>query len=176
VSQGAESVRIHYRRLPDRVQIFEQEVVARLEGGCVVTLLRAAAIRAPVRVDGRTVLEEGSPVLWFTYPEAWHDVGRFHLRDGTFTGIYANILTPVSMDTREWETTDLFLDVWLGPGEAPRLLDADELERARREGWIEPSLAERARAEAARLMEEAASGAWPPVEVAEWTLARVRGV
>ena len=38
-------------------------------------------------------------MVWTTYRgDVWHDVGRFHLADGTFTGYYANILTPVGID------------------------------------------------------------------------------
>ncbi|MDP9348291.1 MAG: hypothetical protein M3P24_04000, partial [Gemmatimonadota bacterium] len=85
-------VRIHYRRLPDREQVFEQALVEDA-GEYVVTLLESAALRSPVTAGGRVVLEPGAPVVWFTYPGAWHDVGRFHLADGTFTGCYANVLT-----------------------------------------------------------------------------------
>lgn len=171
---GRERVRIRYRRLPERVQHFDQEVVARLENGCVVTFLASTRLPSPVRVDGRPVLEPGAPVVWFTYPGAWHDIGRFHLRDGTFTGLYANVLTPVRMDPGEWETTDLFLDVWVSAGGDARLLDAEELRAAERSGCIAPALARRARAEGERLLALAAAGAWPPPEVAAWTLERVR--
>jgi predicted RNA-binding protein associated with RNAse of E/G family len=174
LSGDACRVGITYRRLPDREQRFEQEVVARLDSGCVVTLLEAAELAAPVRVGGRAVLEPGAPVVWFTYPGAWHDIGRFHLLDGTFTGLYANVLTPVRMRGSEWETTDLFLDLWQAQGEEARLLDEGELREAEGRGWIAPGLAERARAEGGRLLALAGAGGWPPPEVGEWTLERVR--
>jgi len=174
LSGAGERVGITYRRLPAREQRFEQEVIAHLENGCVVTLLEAAQLPAAVRVDGRAVLEPGAPAVWFTYPGAWHDIGRFHLRDGTFTGLYANVLTPVRMQGSEWETTDLFLDLWQGPGEEARLLDEEELRKAERRGWIAPELAARAREEGTRLLALAGAGAWPPPEVEEWTLERAR--
>jgi predicted RNA-binding protein associated with RNAse of E/G family len=175
VSGARERVRIRYLRPPDRLQTFEQEVAARLPGGCVVTLLEAAELARPVEVEGRAVLEPGAPVVWFTYPGAWHDIGRFHLRDGTFTGIYANVLTPVRMEGLEWETTDLFLDLWQ-PADGPaRLLDEEELLEAEREGWVSPVQAARAREEGARLLDAALAGSWPPPEVAEWTRERAGG-
>jgi predicted RNA-binding protein associated with RNAse of E/G family len=86
------------------------------EPGVRVTLLEQAELAQPLLIDGRVVLEAGSPAVWFTFPGAWHDIGRFHRADGTFTGIYGNVLTPVRfLDERTWETTDLFLDVWLEP-------------------------------------------------------------
>jgi hypothetical protein len=108
------SVRIHYRRLPDREQLFEQAVLEDA-GEYVVTFLEAAQLPRPVMAGGRVVLEPGAPVVWTTYRgDVWHDVGRFHLADGTFTGFYANVLTPVAMSGDRWDTTDLALDVWAG--------------------------------------------------------------
>lgn len=165
---------IRYRRLPDRVRTFRQRLVH--DGGDhVVTLLAAADVPGPVRAGGRVVLEPGAPVVWFTYRgEVWHDVGRFHLADGTFTGCYANVLTPVRMEGAAWETTDLFLDVWVGADGAVEVLDRDELEEALAAGWIDPATAARAVAEAERLREAALAGRWPAPHVAAWTLDRAR--
>jgi len=167
------TVDIHYRRLPDREQVFRQIVVE--DGGdYVVTLLEAAALPRPVTVGGAVVLEPGAPVVWFTYRGAWHDVGRFHLANGTFTGVYANVLTPVAMDGARWETTDLCLDVWRGADGRVEVLDEEELREAERRGWVDASTAGVARAEAARLAGAARAGSWPPAHVHAWTLDRAR--
>jgi len=122
-------VRIHYRRPPNRLQIFEQRLVH--DGDDVkVTLAEAVAYEPPLRIGGEVVLERGSDVVWFTFPGAWHDIGRFHLADGTFTGLYANVLTPPSLTGTEWDTTDLFLDVWIARDGSVLLLDEDELDEA----------------------------------------------
>lgn len=168
-----DTVTIHYRRPPDRLEVFEQPVVDD-DGTCVVTYLPAARMRKPMEVGGRVVLEPGASVVWFTYRgDVWHDIGRFHLADGTFTGVYANVLTPVRMDGARWETTDLFLDVWMGADGGVAILDRDELDAAVDAGWIDAPTAARALAEAERLAGEARLGAWPPAEVAGWTLERV---
>jgi predicted RNA-binding protein associated with RNAse of E/G family len=168
-----DAVRIVYRRPPDRVEVFEQARVHDA-GDYVVTYLARTPLGKPVEVDGRVVLEPGAPVVWFTYPGAWHDVGRFHRADGTFTGCYANVLTPVEMDGPHWETTDLFLDVWRGVDGTVRVLDRDELAAALSDGAVSPALAARAEAEADALEAGARAGTWPPRHVAEWTLERVR--
>ena len=143
---GRRSVTIHYDRPPGRVELFHQEVV----------------------------LEDGSSVVWFTFPGAWHDIGRFHRADGTFTGFYANVLTPVEMDGDDWWTTDLFLDVWLPPDGAPVILDEAELDEAVGRELVERTVAERARLEAEGLQAAAEAGSWPPAVVREWTLERAR--
>lgn len=141
-----------------------------------MTLLDRADIARPSLVDGAPILEPGSPVVWFTFRGAYHDVGRFHRADGTFTGLYANVLTPVDgLDGAAWETTDLFLDVWLpADGGSPRLLDADELDDAVARDWVDRVDADAARAEAERLIGGARAGTWPPPLVHEWTLERAR--
>lgn len=168
-------VRISYRRPPNRVQIFEQWLVH--DGDDVkVTLAESLPYQPPMRIEGQVVLELGSDVVWFTFPGAWHDIGRFHRADGTFTGLYANVLTPPVLDGTEWETTDLFLDVWLPPAGDPLLLDEEELDEALGREWLDGALADRARQEGRRLMDEARTGAWPPPSVHEWTLERCRDV
>jgi predicted RNA-binding protein associated with RNAse of E/G family len=114
-------------------------------------------------------------VIWFTYPGRMHDVGIFHDAAGRFTGYYANILTPVVFhSTLEWETTDLFLDVWLGRDGKAHLLDEAELKVAVQNGWLDRQTAANARAEAERLMDAIAAGEFPSADVREWNLERVR--
>jgi len=165
-------VHIHYLRPPDRLEVFHQTLVHE-DASVLVTLARNVELREPVVVDGRVVLEPGSDAVWFTFPGVWHDIGRFHTRDGRFTGIYANVLTPPEIrEGDEWHTTDLFLDVWLDPNGNVRVLDEDELERARAQGWVDRILATRARIEARELREWAEAGTWPPPIVSEWTRER----
>ena len=137
-----------------------------------VTLKLGLQLKRPMVVEGRTVSEDGAAIVWFTFPGLWHDVGRFHRADGTFTGCYANVLTPVEIEPgHRWRTTDLFLDVWLDD-RGPRVLDEDEMEDALERGWIDPATAGRARAEAEGLRAAAEAGSWPPAVVLEWTLER----
>lgn len=166
-------VRIHYLRPPDREQVFDQQVVLE-RPDVVVTLAEAIALPEPVRVDGRDVLVPGSDVVWFTFPGAWHDVGRFHDASGRFTGFYANVLTPPRMEPGAWWTTDLFLDVWKGSDGRVALLDEDELEAALDAGHLDAETADRARLEAEGLLTLAETGRWPPDVVREWTLERAK--
>ncbi len=132
----------------------------------------------PTVVNGQTVLEAASPVVWLTFPGRAHDIGRFHTPDGRFTGYYANILTPVAVERRAagdvWRTTDLFLDVFLTPGGEAFVLDRDELEEAIAAGWVDAETARRAEREAATLVRSAREGSWPPAVAREWTLERAR--
>lgn len=168
-------VAIHYRRLPDRLRIYDQRVVLHRED-VVITLSEPLELSEPMVVDGRTLLEDGSLALWFTFPEAWHDIGRFHRADGSFTGLYANVITPVAMEGSVWHTTDLFLDVWWPDEAGPRILDEDELQEALEEGHVEAGTASRAEAEARRLLALAEDELWPPPVVEAWTLERALDV
>jgi uncharacterized protein len=142
------------------------------EGDVLVTFLPAAGVPRPVVVAGATVLEAESPVVWFTFPGLWHDIGRFHDPRGRFTGFYANILTPVQVEPDRWRTTDLFLDVFLTPAGDLHVLDEEDLVRAEARGWIDRATAERAVAEVVAITAAAVAGAWPPPVVRDWTLDR----
>lgn len=174
----SDRVRIHYRRLPDHEEIFDQRIVLE-RADVIVTVTGPLELNRPVEDGERVILESGARAVWFTFPGLWHDVGRFHLADGTFTGHYANILTPVEIERPVgdgpvvWRTTDLFLDVVVPPTGAPELLDEDELEEALSLGHIDRDTAAAARAEARRLVDLAVRGAWPPAVTREWTLERI---
>ncbi|CAN5820797.1 hypothetical protein BH23GEM6_BH23GEM6_08820 [soil metagenome] len=166
-------ISIRYRRIPDHERVFRQLLIAELDQ-CVVTLLEETRLERPVTARGKTILEPAASVVWFTYPGKWYDIGRFHLADGTFTGFYANILTPVIMDGNRWETTDLLLDVWLGADGQVEVLDQDEFGAAIQNGWLDVNTAERARSTAATLAARASVGSWPTAHVHEWTLDKAR--
>ncbi len=167
----SDEVRIHYLRPPDREQVYVQRLV---HDGADVKVTLAEEIDVPAkRVRGELVMEPGSDVVWFTFPGAWHDIGRFYLSDHTFAGYYANILTPaVFKEGGEWATTDLFLDVWMSPDGRVTVLDEEQFLEAVQEGLIEPDVAERALQEVERIRKQARSGQWPPPVVAEWDLER----
>lgn len=169
-------VTIHYLRPPDHLQTFRQPVIHR-NPQVIVTFSRRIRVPSPMELDGEVVLETGSDIVWFTFPGLWHDIGRFHTARGAFTGFYANLLTPVQiLPGNIWRTTDLFLDVWMKPGRAPRLLDEDELRDAVDAGAVEAKASRRVREEAERILERAGAGAWPPAVVHEWTRERALAV
>ena len=141
------SVRINYLRLPDRREIFIQRLILD-KADVKITLAENVPFDPPIRIHGKIALESGSDAVWFTFPGKWHDIGRFHLADGRFTGIYANILTPpVIHPDGTWETTDLFLDVWIDTEGKLSVLDADQLVQAEEKGWVSEAQAVRAREE-----------------------------
>lgn len=171
-------VHIHYRRLPDRKDVYVQQLL--LDRPDVkITFQPSTPIPRPVLVDGVSILDPGAPAVWFTFPGRWHDIGRFHRADGTFTGLYANVLTPCVLHpldarspTLRWDTTDLFLDVWMSPDGDVQILDEPDLASAVASGWISESHAGKARREADRIADQARRGGWPPAVVREWTLER----
>jgi uncharacterized protein len=169
-------VKIHYHRPPDRDAIYENELV-HAHDDVVVTFMRATPLSKPLVVNGRVVFEQDAPAVWFTFPDAEYDVGRFHTADGVFTGIYANILTPVEfISPTEWRTTDLFVDVWADTDGSIHILDEDELADAVMRGWIDEATAARAKVVAHRLAEEFLQGTWPPRVVYDWPLERIQGM
>ena len=170
-------VDIYYRRPHVGSTTYRQLVLA-ASPELIVTFQRQTPLAGPLNVDGEPILAPGSPVIWFTIPGAWHDIGRFYLPDEPNpTGVYANVLTPVEfVGPSSWRTTDLYLDVWVPDSGDPRVLDKDELAMAEEAGLVSAENAARAREEAEELMAGVTAKAWPPSLVYEWTLERAQAM
>ena len=139
-------------------------------------MLERANLPRALQIDGAPILEPGAAIVWFTFPGQRHDIGRFHLLDGTFTGLYADVLEPVEFSDRlSWRITDLYLDVWLA-GERFRVLDTDELDWAVAQRHVAVADADAARREVEQLEQLWRAGLWPPAVVHEWTLEHARTV
>ncbi len=169
-------VHIHYLRPPDRTEIFSQHLVWD-DPEVKVTLATDLTFDPPIEIDGHVALETGSSAVWFTFPGRWHDIGLFHRADGRFVGTYANVLTPPDIHADgTWHTTDLFLDLWIGPDGRLQVLDLDQFAEAVAQGWLDGDTRKAAEAEVTRLTAGFNEGAWPPPVVAEWSLARARSL
>ncbi len=165
-------ISLHYLRLPSRKQIYKQYLITK-EAGANVTLSTDLVMDSPLIIKGETILETGSKIIWFTFPDTWHDLGLFHQADGAFTGIYANIITPLQYRSPfVWETTDLFLDIWIDLSGRAIVLDEDEFDLARGNGWMSPTVAEAALRESQLLIDGYRKGTWPPSFISQWSLDR----
>jgi predicted RNA-binding protein associated with RNAse of E/G family len=166
-------VEIHYRRPPDRLDVFLQDLVVD-RPDYKVTLHDPATVETTLTVGEDVVYEPGAAIVWFVFPDEWHDLGRFHLKDGTFTGYYVNLITPVRLEGTTWKMFDLCLDLWVDVAGRFQVLDQDEFDEAVDRHWIDQTTAERARSELDRVITQVRGSNWPPEIVREYDLARVR--
>jgi predicted RNA-binding protein associated with RNAse of E/G family len=117
--------------------------------------------------DGRLMLEHGAAGLWYVFPGAWYDIGRFHDRSGRFTGWYTNLCRPVEFGDDTWQMTDLFLDLWQpADGSGAVWLDVDEFAAAVDRGILDPSDHAGVRATRTAIDAALAEGCWPPAAAA----------
>lgn len=130
----------------------------------------------PIRINDEIVVEPGASLLWFVFPGAWHDVGRFHLADGTFTGWYTNLCTPVATEGDTWSSTDLFLDHWTTPEGLHAWLDEDELLDAIEAGHVSEEWQRAIEKERAFIQSNLDVGAWPPPVALEFGLEEARAL
>ncbi len=130
----------------------------------------------PLRIDDAVVDEAGESLLWFVFPDAWHDIGRFHLADDTFTGWYTNLCTPVQITDNDWSSTDLFLDHWMTPDGKQTWLDEDELQDAITAGLLDAAARDRIEDERSQIQTHLDLGAWPPPVTLEMDLQTARGL
>jgi predicted RNA-binding protein associated with RNAse of E/G family len=129
-----------------------------------------------LQVRSENILEPEGPIVWFIFPGLWYEIGRFHLADGTFTGWYTNLCTPVVMGNDAWSSTDLFLDHWLSPTGQRLWLDEDEFSQAIRADLLDEEKVKRVSEERAYIDSRVAAAAWPPAIALEFDLERARAL
>lgn len=162
---------IVYRRPPDRVRLHRQELLLD-DDELKITLLRVPPDGEPRKV-GDAKVEGGSLLLWYTFPGRPYEVAAVHGPDGNLLGHYTNLVRPPEPEGDRWHITDRFLDLWQPAEGPPRVLDRDELRRARKEGWIGEEEAQEALETCRELLRRARAGDWPPPEVGSWPLEAV---
>jgi hypothetical protein len=96
------------------------------------------------------------------YYNEYFDVLAFFDMDGELAGYYSDIVTPLQKVGAEYFLTDLFLDLWLAPGQPPRALDLDQFEAGVVQGLMPEHQVTRARQTFARLQNEIQAGIFPP--------------
>jgi predicted RNA-binding protein associated with RNAse of E/G family len=167
-------IHYHYTRPGKNVDVYDHWLL--VDEANLKVLLMEEYAGEPLSIDGNTVAEPGSALLWFVFPDAWHDIGRFHLADDTFTGWYTNLCTPVDIDGDVWQSTDLFLDHWMAPDGRHAWLDEDELADAVAAGLVNGETQARVARERAGIQMQLDLGTWPPAEAMELDLERARGL
>jgi predicted RNA-binding protein associated with RNAse of E/G family len=153
-------VEIVYRRLPDDVKRFRQEL---LHDGpqCKISLLLLPGSAEPLRV-GELRLPPGGAILWYLFPGRSYEVAGVYDPRGRFLGWYTNLLRPPEIRDGAWELTDLYLDVWQPPDGPATLLDREDLAGALEAGVISAEEAGRVEAEADSVLRASRAGRWPP--------------
>lgn len=172
---SAPQVEIQYRRPPDRLDVFVQDLIVD-HPDYKITLHDPASLPTPISIGERVVYEPGAPIVWFLFPNLWYDIGLFHQRDGTFTGYYVNLITPPQLQGLTWQLYDLFLDIWIDSHGNTLVLDRDEFDEAVDRLWLDRATARKAEEVLESLLGEVDEDRWPPAVVALYDLGRVRSL
>ena len=143
-----ETVTLTYKRPPNRVNHFQQELLY-LDDEVIVTSQRVKP-SSPIVQNGETVLADNFAAVWFVFTGLWYDVGKVYNLNNEWTGYYCDVLKPVrrSLDVNgklnRFEITDLFLDLWINPDGTYEIQDEDEFEDAVQNGAIDAELERKA--------------------------------
>ena len=159
-----------YKRLPDRVNYFQQELLH--EDESVIVTTQQLKPSNPITINGNSVLGDGFTAVWFVFADLWYDVGKIYNLENLFTGYYCDIIMPMRRAENHFEITDLFLDLWVSPDGSYQIEDEDEFEEAIANNWIEANLADEARKALHNLISEVESGAFPPKIATGWELTK----
>lgn len=143
-----ETVTLTYKRPPDRVNHFQQQLLY-MDAEVIVTSQRVKP-SSPIVQNGKTVLADNFAVVWFVFTGLWYDVGKVYNLNNKWTGYYCDIMKPVkrSVDATGklncFEITDLFLDLWINPDGTYQIQDEDEFEEAVQGGAVDAELERKA--------------------------------
>ena len=157
-----ETVTLTYKRPPDRVNHFQQELLY-LDDAVIVTSQRVKP-SSPIVQNGETVLSENFAAIWFVFTGSWYDVGKVYNLENEWTGYYCDVMKPVkrSVDVNgklnRFEITDLFLDLWINPDGTYEIQDEDEFEEAVQNSAIDAELERKALEVLPALIAEVESG------------------
>ena len=155
-----ETITLTYKRLPDRVNYFQQELL--YEDSEVIVTSQRIKPSSPIVLNGETVLGDNFTAVWFVFTGLWYDIGKIYNLDNEWTGYYCDIMMPVKRSADQFEIVDLFLDLWVSPDGSYEIQDEDEFETALEEGVITPELAEKAQNALNDLIDAVTSGRFPP--------------
>ena len=143
-----ETITLTYKRPPDRVNHFQQQLLY-VDDAVIVTSQRVKP-SSPIVQNGETVLADDFAAVWFVFTGLWYDVGKIYNLNNEWTGYYCDIMKPVkrSIDATGkldcFEITDLFLDLWINPDGTYEIQDEDEFEEAIQGGAIDAELEKQA--------------------------------
>lgn len=153
-------ITLRYRRAGKPECVYQELLL--IDRPDVKVLLLESQPGPEARVQDQVILGAGAPIVWYVFPEKWHEIGRFHLADGTFTGWYTNFIKPVEIQGTMWSVTDLFLDLWQPAAGGAEWLDEDELGAAHRSRKLDNATRQRVLNERALIELQVRSGGWPP--------------
>ena len=161
-----ETVELIYKRPPDRVNHFQQNLL--YEDDNVIVTTQRITPSSPIVIDGVTVLGDNYRAVWFVFANRWYDIGKIYNLEDRFTGYYCDIILPMKRTDTHFEITDLFLDLWVSPDGSYQIEDEDEFESAIARNWIRTDLADQAWKALQDLIAEIESGAFPPEITDRW--------
>ncbi len=167
-------IAFHYHRPGKDSATFEHQLA--IDRADMKVLLAEPYRGETILLHDRPILEHDAPAVWFVFPAAWYDIGRFHLADGTCTGWYTNLCTPIAINGSEWSSSDLFLDLWTPLEGGMEWLDENEYRDAQQADLISLDQARAVEELRSHIETNIARGSWPPVDVREVDLAAVRSI
>ncbi len=167
-----ETITLIYKRLPNRINYFKQQLLYEDEN--VIVTSQRITPSSPIIIDGETVLGDNYTAVWFVFTSLWYDIGKIYNLNNEWTGYYCDIIKPVNREVCTFEIVDLFLDLWVSPDNSFEIQDADEFENAVRNGDISHELAEQACKALSELILTIETGQFPPEFVENFTIPFLR--
>lgn len=157
-----------YIRLPDKIAELNTELLYENKD---ILIVKSKLINPSkdLILENKTVLRKGFDAIFFEFKREYYGIAKIYNRKKEFTGYYCNINTPVKRFENGYQTTDLFLDLWVYPdGKQYIILDEDEFEDALKENWIDEKLTQKAKRSLEQIINIVKNDKFPPKFVKDY--------
>ncbi|MCG9128611.1 DUF402 domain-containing protein [Candidatus Poribacteria bacterium] len=159
-------ITLTYKRLPDRINYFEQALL--FENSDIIITTQKISPSSPIIFNGKEVLADNYTAIWFVFTDLWYDIGKIFNLENEWTGYYCDIIMPVTRNETKFEIVDLFLDLWVSPEGGYAIQDEDEFEEAVINGVISQDITNKARTTLDNLIDDVIDGRFPPKIVKDY--------
>lgn len=107
---------------------------------------------------GYTTFETGDHFIEWYFTDRWYNIFEIHAATGSLKGWYCNVAEPATITRDAISCRDLYLDVWVDPSGAARVLDEDEFEQ---DSYLDASVRRHAREAVDELLTMVARRTYP---------------
>jgi len=150
-----------YTRLPDDVVVWRHWKLHEDER-VLVSAFADTNLDRPLKVGEYLVAERVLHGISYNFWDEWYNIISCYDANLVFKGYYSDIVTPVQKTWNKVTMTDLFLDFFMFPDGTWKVKDEDEFAEGVAKGYMDDSIARKARETLDFIKARAEGGEWPP--------------
>jgi predicted RNA-binding protein associated with RNAse of E/G family len=127
-------------------------------------------LQSPLVIDGSYVLENGYTAVAFIEYGNWYITEKIFDFQARPTGFLINVVTPVEENLTFLNTMDLFVKVWISPGNQCKVFGTNILRKIAEDGFLTETVEKSALETVNTLVSNIKKGVFPPQFVKDFCI------